>query len=121
MDRPFVSEPSFVVSIERIGGDHAVVFRGELDMCATDALWRCIEQIRSSGRPLVIDLAETTFMDSSGIDLLLKAYRAQGQTPEAVVLRSPSDAVRQTLALTGITDVFLTDDRAGADAEGATT
>ena len=104
--QPFMSEPGFEAAIEQVGGERVVVFRGDLDLNASEALWRCIEQVRGGGRPVTVDLAETTFMDSSGINVLLRALVVQARADQAVTLRSPSDAVRQTLALTGIWDAF---------------
>ncbi|HLM65656.1 MAG TPA: STAS domain-containing protein [Acidimicrobiales bacterium] len=112
--QPLAEEPRFDVSVERLDGESVVVFRGELDMSATDELSRSIEKVRSPDRPLIIDLAGTTFMDSSGVHVLLTAYRAQGRGPGSVVLRSPSHAVRYTLALTGVADALTIDDGAGS-------
>jgi anti-sigma B factor antagonist len=105
-----MTRPWFEVGVERDDGQDVVVFRGDLDLDATDDLWRCIEQVRTSGRPVVVDFSEATFMDSSGVNLLLRAYAVQGRLPEAVTLRRPSDPVRRTLALTGIDGGFHIDD-----------
>jgi anti-anti-sigma factor len=99
-------DPSFEIAIEQVGDHSVVVVRGEVDVGATDALWRCVDSVRSSGRPVVIDLAETTFMDVSGIKVLLHTYAAQGRAPEAVTLRAPTDAVTRVLELTGVDDLF---------------
>jgi anti-anti-sigma factor len=109
-ERPSVNtsrdKPAFEVGVESIDGRCVVVFRGELDMDATDDLWRCLDSVRSSGQPVVVDLSGTTFMDSAGIKLLLRAYTAQGQVPEAITLRSPTDAVTRVLDVTGVSDLF---------------
>lgn len=108
----FADQPWFEVGLERSEGQCVVVFRGELDLNAIDPLWHCIEQVRTSGRPVILDLSGTTFMDSAGVNLLLRAYASHGRVVEAVTLRRPSDAVRQTLELTGIDGVFRIDDGA---------
>src|SRR5215203_3725862 len=90
-------------------GECVVVVDGEIDMTATDELWRCIEQVRTSGRPMVLDLARVTFMDSAGIHLLLRTYAAHGRVPEAVTLRAPSEAVTRTLEMVGLADMFRID------------
>jgi anti-anti-sigma factor len=102
---------SFHTAVEHVDGDCVVVCRGEIDCHATDELWRAVEQVGAGGRPVTIDLAGTTFMDSAGINLLLRAYVARGRVTDAVVLRSPSEAVRRTLTIAGIADVFRIDDR----------
>jgi stage II sporulation protein AA (anti-sigma F factor antagonist) len=99
------------MAVERVDGDCVVVFRGELDMQASDDLWRAVEQVCAGGWPVTLDLAGTTFMDSAGVNLLLRAHVARGRRAGAVVLRSPSEAVRTTLTMAGIADVFRIDDR----------
>jgi anti-anti-sigma factor len=98
------------VDVVPSGDERVVVFRGELDMAAAGELWRCVERVCGSSRSVTIDLAGTTFMDSSGVNVLLRAYKAQGRVAEGVTLRSPSRAVLHTLALTGIGDMFRIDD-----------
>ena len=80
--------------------------RGEIDHAAAEELWTCVEQARTSGRPLVLDLADTTLMDSAGVRVLLQVYRALGRVREAVVLRDPAPAVLRTLTLCRIDDRF---------------
>jgi anti-sigma B factor antagonist len=59
-----------------------------------------------SGRPLVFDLSGTTFIDSSGLSLLARAYRTVGRIQEGVVLRAPTPAVLQILTLAGCDQMF---------------
>lgn len=95
-------DPSFSVSVETVDDRPVVVFRGELDLSAKDELERCIDEVRASGRPVVVDLAETTFMDSAGVNTLLKVSLDH----DDVTIRAPSAAVLQTLALAGLADFF---------------
>lgn len=106
MSTPRTNDDYFSVSVRRVGDDQVVVVDGELDMAAVDPLLSAIDSVYSAGRPLVIDLANTTFMDSSGIKALLSAYVSRGRVPEGVVLHHPSPAVRHVLEMTGLLDVF---------------
>ena len=99
-------ERAFGVTLERADGRCVVVVRGEVDMDTAEDLGRVVECVRRSGAPLVIDLAHTTFMDSSGINLLLRAHAAYGGHPDAVTLRAPSEAVMVTLTLAGVTSLL---------------
>lgn len=96
-------DPSFDVSVEMVDGQPVVVFRGELDMSAKDEIGQCMDEVRASGRPVVVDLADTTFMDSAGVNTLLKANLDHG---DGITLRSPSAAVLRTLALAGLETFF---------------
>ena len=105
-------ELTFGVAVEGRDGDAVVVFRGELDLGAVVQLQDCIDRVASHGRPLTMDLSGVTFMDSSGINILLRARHARGADPDAVTIRSPSDAVVATLEMAGLTRMFRTVDGA---------
>ena len=111
-------EPTFGVAVEGQDGDAVVVFRGDLDLGAVVQLQDCIDRVGHPGRPLTIDLSGVTFMDSSGINILLRFWQAGGGDAEAVTLRSPSEAVVATLEMAGVAHMFRTLDAAGS-ADGA--
>jgi anti-anti-sigma factor len=78
---------------------------GELDVAnATDAQKRMLQlDVRRGGR-LVLDLSELTFMDSTGIRVILRAEQyARMHGAELVVVRPP-DAVMRVLELVGLDD-----------------
>lgn len=114
MHMPY-DEPTFGVTVEGYDGDAVVVVRGELDLGTVVQLQDCIDRVRRPGHPITIDLSETTFMDSSGVNLLLRARQSGGGRHDAVQLRSPSEPVVATLALAGIADLFLTIGTDGTD------
>lgn len=73
---------------------------GDVDMATAEEFLAAL--VPDSGRPLVIDLSETTFMDSTGLNALLAAQRKGAP----IVLRRPSTVVRRSLAITGLDHVF---------------
>jgi anti-anti-sigma factor len=62
---------------------------------------------------LVIDLAEVTFMGSSGLASLLRAQRLLTESSATLELREPSQTVRDLLAMTHLTDRFTISTRTG--------
>ncbi|MBS1843574.1 MAG: STAS domain-containing protein [Actinobacteria bacterium] len=79
---------------------------GELDLSVVDRLTERITAAR--GRPVLVDLSECTFIDSTGIAAVLLARRDGGR----VAIHSPSDQVLRVLAITGLTgDGVVFDDR----------
>ena len=101
----------FSVDVVESGGEPVVVVKGEIDLRATESFWRAIATVLAGEpRRLVIDMVDTTFVDSSGLNVLLRAYAALGRLPEALVLRGPSPIVRRVLTLAGIVDFFAYDD-----------
>ena len=78
------------------GIDGTLCLRGELDAATLGQLEERISQVMRRGRPVVIDMTELTFIDSSGIAVLVRAFQATG---ERVVLCNPSRQVRRVLEL----------------------
>jgi stage II sporulation protein AA (anti-sigma F factor antagonist) len=111
---PHDGECTCEVAIDRRDGRHVVVFRGELDMASAPDLWAMVEEVRRSGQPIVVDFAETTFMDSSGVNLLMRAHNTCGAG--SVTLRAASQPVTTTLVLAGIADLFPLEDEPTAPA-----
>jgi anti-anti-sigma factor len=100
----------FSVVVVESGGEPVVVVKGEIDLRVAEAFWDAIATVLADEPPrLVIDMVDTTFIDSSGLNVLLHAYAAMGRLPEALVLRAPSPGVRRVIALAGIEDFFSYD------------
>ncbi|MBK5222257.1 MAG: STAS domain-containing protein [Acidimicrobiia bacterium] len=106
MPHPGPTDGSFVVKVDDEGGRPVVRVRGELDVATSPQFAACVDTALSIGAPLTIDLAEATFMDSTGLSTLIRAHHASGRVKEAIVLRSPCAAVRRTLEVSGVADVF---------------
>lgn len=92
------------VSIE-IGNDGAIVVTGDIDMAAGPLLEAMILQ-REDEDPVVIDLHEVYFVDSSGLRSLLDAARRARARQAEVLLRSVGPEVMRLLEITGTTDQF---------------
>jgi anti-sigma B factor antagonist len=74
---------------------------GELDMSTADKLAEVlIEDCRSPGQ-ITLDLTELTFLDSSGLHVLLEACGTLGENGD-LVLRNPSRVVARVFDVSGI-------------------
>jgi anti-sigma B factor antagonist len=97
--------PSFAL-VRR--GDHGpvVVVAGDIDLSVVAELRLSIGEAMARGAdPLVLDLGEVTFLDSSGLSVLLAASQHTD-----VVLRSTPDAVRTLLEVCAMEDRFRLED-----------
>src|SRR6201989_3258583 len=68
--------PAFEVEAHEIDGVAVVVVRGEVDLVTAPQLEAAVDQAildHGAPRPLLVDLAECTFMDSSGLAIILRA------------------------------------------------
>lgn len=80
-----------------------VRLHGELDVATVPSISEAIEAAEVDGPSrLVIDLKEVSFMDSSGIALLVQL----ANRVESVQVRSPSANVRRVFELTGLAQHF---------------
>lgn len=86
--------------------DGVVVVAGEIDLSVVPALRDAVHGWCPPGRPLVVDLSGVSFMDSSGLSLLLALWERAGGSQEALVVRAASDQVHQLLQLTGVLELF---------------
>ena len=81
-------------------GDGVVVLVGEIDAATSPKLGRCLEH---DPHIRVVDMAQVTFMDSSGLKVLAIANRSRGAS-DRITLRAPSAAVRRVLDVAGMAE-----------------
>lgn len=88
-------------------GTTVLTARGEFDLAAVEVAEREIGRAEEEAPDtLVIDLSEVSFVDSSGLRVLLGAAdRARGQDRRFVVAR-PSGQVARLLEMTGSTSML---------------
>jgi anti-anti-sigma factor len=93
--------PQTPLLIDRVESEDAVLLylRGELDL-GTVALLRAA-LAAAGGRPVVVELGELTFMDSTGLAALLEQSRSDG-----VQVRGAQGRVRVLLERTGVLGVL---------------
>jgi len=95
---------NLTVDVTVESGDISVVrVAGEIDVATADSVRAAIAATMDH-RPtrLVIDMESVSFMDSSGIAVLLEA----AQQADSVVIRRPSNAVRRVIETTGLSEVL---------------
>lgn len=88
-------------------GEAIVEISGEIDVDSATAIEPVLDEaLRQSDAEVVIDLTRVTFMDSSGIGMLISAKERADEAGVVIVLRSPSHPVRRVLELGGVADWF---------------
>jgi len=94
----------FSVSAERLAtGGLVVHVQGQVDLyAAPDLKARLLDALdRADGR-IIVDVTESTFLDTSALSTLFSAHRRARRRGGRVVLVNTSDAIARTLSITGL-------------------
>jgi anti-sigma B factor antagonist len=84
-------------------GTPVIAISGEVDLSNAAALQSKVDELVPAGvERLVLDLRSLTFIDSSGIAVLVRLHNRVG----AVEIRNPTAVVRRILKVTGLQQVF---------------
>ena len=79
--------------------DGALVAAGEIDSYTAPAL---AQRLSAEPKILVLDLAGVSFIDSSGLRILIEAHQSRIDAASSLTLRSPSAAVQRLLEISGL-------------------
>jgi len=93
----------FSVSVASNGDRATVYLRGELDLSGVDRAREAVEQAEGKGMPLlVLDLSELDFIDSTGLEVVLRAARRAHDDGRRLIVQRPSSYVRRLFEMTAI-------------------
>lgn len=101
--------PPFRIEAERVEGADVISVHGELDMSSTPELDHALDDLSSSKAKIVLDLTDCSFIDSTGIALLIvssrqaEATNGRGPAPPVVVCGLEGQ-VRRVLEVAGVLD-----------------
>jgi anti-sigma B factor antagonist len=88
------------------GGAPVITLTGELDISSADTFRSVVDDaVRERPSRLVFELGGLTFMDSSGIAVMVHAANNAGE----IELRHASTIVRRVVEATGLSDVLRLD------------
>jgi anti-sigma B factor antagonist len=103
-----VSAPSFgEIAVETTGGGTEVVLTGEVDLAAVRRASHQVDAVMCAPPSrLDIDASGVTFIDSSGVAMLVKLHAVTTGAGGTVHLRRPSPPVVRLLDICGLLDTF---------------
>ena len=92
---------------EVTGDTVRVAVRGEIDASTVPQVRELLEDLVGNGaKHLVLECSELTFLDSSGIGLLVATRKQMGADGD-IVIDSPPSHIRKVLELTGVTSELV--------------
>jgi anti-anti-sigma factor len=101
------AEGRLLVERTQTDGRTVLTVFGEIDVASVDELERELAAAQKlEPRELVIDLDGLSFMDSTGLYALLRAYRNAKANGYSLLLRRVPDHAMRLLRLTGVVPLF---------------
>lgn len=95
------------VTTERVDGGVILTPQGRLTVVSVPRLRDAVaDALEAGGTILVVNLAETTFVDSSGLGALVSALKSARQAGGDLRLVAPSEQVSMVLRLTNLDRVL---------------
>ena len=102
-----MSPNSLSVNLMYPDGNAVVVVAGELDLDSAPRLSRELESLIESGPPeVVIDFSDLSFVDSSGLAVLVSAQKRLVQQERHLAIRGARPAALRLFEITGLTDLL---------------
>ena len=100
-------DSSFRVTCERRGDSAVITVTGELDLDSADVLRQTLGTADAQAPTVVLDLRAVTFIDSSGLSVVVERHRqASADECRFVVAVGGAHAVERLLELTGLHEVI---------------
>jgi len=118
MSRPNTEEPlrsgqsnyeaaELTISSERVGDMHLIALHGELDLAThRDFEQELLRVEATDALSIVVDLSGLTFMDSTGIRVMIGADARSRADSDRLSLLRGSFAVQRVFELTGVVDLL---------------
>ena len=100
-------EPVIAIAVEHRGSGAVVTVGGDLEFGTAASLRSALIELAQRGcDPLVVDLADLEFIDSTGLSLLVQAQQRIESQGHRFVLRNPAERVQRVLEISGLTELF---------------
>jgi anti-anti-sigma factor len=100
-----IADGTLVVRTEQGAESTVIALCGELDLANAGTAEAALEEaFGQAGTPIVVDMRELEFIDSTGIALLVSTLGRNGDETKISFVPSDSPAVTRVLELTGLSE-----------------
>ncbi|MDP9385978.1 MAG: STAS domain-containing protein [Actinomycetota bacterium] len=100
--RRFTRPEPFAVDGRCAAAGCTVVAKGEIDLCTSPAIESELERHHHDGRALEVDLSGVTFIDSTGLSVLLRTRDRLAGQGRALRVVAPDGPALRAIELTGL-------------------
>jgi anti-sigma B factor antagonist len=111
MSEPSTPVADFEVTAQVSDGTAVVVISGEVDVYTAPQLRDCLRRIDADDADrVVLDLSAMTFIDSTGLGVIVGAVKRLRENGGTLTLRAPSKSTRKVLDITGLAQIIDIED-----------
>lgn len=111
----------FHLAVHEVDGGTVLVLAGDLDLASAPRLAHAVERLTDVPGPVVLDLRDVAFVDSSGVSALLDVERLVEAKHRRLALLQPAGAVTRLLDLVELRARFYEVERLDEDVLGELT
>jgi anti-sigma B factor antagonist len=100
--------PDFAVTEHPIDAErHVLAVRGEIDLFTAPELKQVLaESIEADRVRIIVDLTETTFLDSTALGVLIGAVKRLRSRDGALAIVNVDENIAKTFEITGLDQIF---------------
>jgi anti-sigma B factor antagonist len=100
--------PEFALTEDALDADrHVVAVRGEIDLFTAPELKQKLTDAIEGGKTrIVVDLSDTTFLDSTALGVLIGAVKRLRSREGALVIVNTDQNIAKTFEITGLDQIF---------------
>jgi anti-sigma B factor antagonist len=100
--------PDFAITEHPIDGErHVLEVRGEIDLFTAPELKQVLAESIEAGRiRIIVDLTDTTFLDSTALGVLIGAVKRLRSRDGALAIVNIDDNIAKTFEITGLDQIF---------------
>ena len=100
--------PEFAITEQPIDGErHVLAVRGEIDLFTAPELKQVLAESIEGGRiRIIVDLTDTTFLDSTALGVLIGAVKRLRSRDGALAIVNIDENIAKTFEITGLDQIF---------------
>lgn len=100
--------PEFGLQSDPVDGDrHVVAVRGEIDLFTAPELKAALGEAIEAGRTrIVVDLSDTTFLDSTALGVLIGTVKRLRSRDGRLTIVNTDASIAKTFEITGLDQIF---------------
>jgi len=100
--------PEFAITEHPIDGErHVLAVRGEIDLFTAPELKQVLAESIEAGRiRIIVDLTDTTFLDSTALGVLIGAVKRLRSRDGALAIVNVDENISKTFEITGLDQIF---------------